>query len=270
MRHQAESSDTELELSTEELRRRNIARAIDAMQRRLAESVSLSELAKIAAMSRFHFDRVFRQVTGLSPFQFLSAIRLAKACDLLLTTNQSVTEVCLSVGYNSLGTFTRRFSAMVGASPRRVRHEARSLAQSLASDEQPTSDGAAARATAVRVQVGGDVAERLIFVGAFTTPLPLGRPIACALVTTSGPLTLSEVPEGTYYFFAAGLLKANPLAAWIEADLRVAAAAANPITIRQGSPVDEIVLELRRVAPTDPPILTFLPLMLREQLGDVQ
>src|SRR5438270_13252 len=102
MRHDAAAPDglavatSRISASTSELRRRGVSHAIAAMQRRLGEPLSLRDLAKTAAMSQFHFDRVFRQLKGVSPFQYLSAIRLAKATDLLLTTSISVTEVCLT------------------------------------------------------------------------------------------------------------------------------------------------------------------------------
>jgi hypothetical protein len=64
------------------------------------------------------------------------------------------------------------------------------------------------------------------------------------------------------------LPKANPLAGWIDADLRVAAAPGNPISVGREQSRD-VVLELRRVEPTDPPILSFLPLILRERSEEV-
>src|SRR5260370_25122277 len=100
---------------------RAVERVISAMRRRLDENLSLKEMADIAYMSPFHFNRIFRQLTGVPPCQFLSALRLESARRLLRTTELKVTEICFEVGYTSLGTFIRRFSDLLGASPRSLR-----------------------------------------------------------------------------------------------------------------------------------------------------
>src|SRR6476619_1111248 len=74
-----------------------------------------------AYLSRFHFNRVCREITGLPPVRFHTALRIAAAKRLLLTTDMSVTEVSLEVGYQSLGTFTTHFHELVGVSPRTLR-----------------------------------------------------------------------------------------------------------------------------------------------------
>src|SRR6266699_2855500 len=100
-------------LSTAMLRRQGVVRALETMRLRLGDHMSLEYLAKTAAMSRFHFERVFHEITGLSPFQFLSAMRFVRARELVLNTDASITAICFDVGYNSVGTFTRRFTASV-------------------------------------------------------------------------------------------------------------------------------------------------------------
>src|SRR5439155_16807049 len=198
--------------STRELRRRGVGHAIAAMQQRLGEPLSLGDLAKTAAMSQFHFNRVFRQLTGMSSFQYLSAIRLAKATDLLLTTNISVTEVCLTVGYSSLGTFTRRFVSAVGASPRHVRYVGRGRDCSPTQRDPPPSS---VESHDVTLRLGGDLDGRLVLVGAYPTPLPMGRPTACLLATDAGPATLGPLPAGRHYILAAALPHRDPLAGWM-------------------------------------------------------
>ena len=103
------------------LRAQAIERVIAAMQQHLDEPLSLDELAEVAVLSRYHFSRVFHNVTGLPPVQFLATLRLAEAKRLLLTSSLNVADVCFRVGYNSLGSFTVRFSRSVGVSPGRFR-----------------------------------------------------------------------------------------------------------------------------------------------------
>src|SRR5262245_55634484 len=117
--NRADGSDNGL--STLMLRRQGVIRVLEMRRLRLADQMSLAYLAKTAAMSRFHFERVFHQITGLAPFQFLSAMRLVRARELVLNTDAPIISICFDVGYTSIGTFTRRFTAAVGASPRRLR-----------------------------------------------------------------------------------------------------------------------------------------------------
>jgi AraC-like DNA-binding protein len=98
-----------------------VEKVIAAMHERIDRPFSLDEMARIAYLSRFYFNRVFREATGLPPVRFHTALRIAAAKRLLLTTGLSVTEVCLEVGYQSLGTFTTHFHELVGLSPRELR-----------------------------------------------------------------------------------------------------------------------------------------------------
>src|ERR1700716_965915 len=84
-----------------------VERVIQTMHDRLDEPLTLHEMSRIAYISPYHFNRIFRQITGIPPNQFFYALRLETAKRLLLTTNTSVTDVCFDVGYNSLGTFIR-------------------------------------------------------------------------------------------------------------------------------------------------------------------
>src|ERR1700760_4201675 len=111
---QAEDSFSGCRKYTIASRGRPAERVILSMRECLDEPISLSDMADIACLSPYHFNRVFHQVTGLPPTKFLYALRLSTAKRLLLTTSLSVTDVCFEVGYNSLGTFTTRFTQLVG------------------------------------------------------------------------------------------------------------------------------------------------------------
>src|SRR5678816_1074983 len=102
--------------------RRAVERVITDARERLCEPISLRDMSRVAYISTFHFNRVFHQITGLPPAKFISAMRLDEAKRLLLNTNQSVTDICFDVGYNSLSTFTRRFTQRVGLGPREYRY----------------------------------------------------------------------------------------------------------------------------------------------------
>src|SRR5690242_8441693 len=74
-------------------------------------------MARAASMSRAHFSREFRKAFGESPHGYLLTRRLERAAALLRTTDRSVTEVCLSVGLRSVGSFTTSFTRTFGRSP---------------------------------------------------------------------------------------------------------------------------------------------------------
>ncbi|WP_307858224.1 AraC family transcriptional regulator [Cellulomonas fulva] len=100
---------------------RRLLRARDAMDRRYAEPLDVAALARVACMSSSHFAREFRRVFGETPYRYLQRRRVERAMFLLRTTSSSVTDVCMEVGFTSLGTFSRTFTEVVGCSPRAYR-----------------------------------------------------------------------------------------------------------------------------------------------------
>ncbi len=101
-------------VTTAAVQRQAVERSILRMRDQLDVPLTLDEMAEIAHLSRFHFNRVFAAITGISPRKFLATLRLEYAKRLLLTSEMSITEVCFETGYSSLGTFvtiSRRWSA---------------------------------------------------------------------------------------------------------------------------------------------------------------
>ena len=102
----------------------HMARVHDAMENiELAcrEPLTLTDLARDAGLSSFHFLRVFRQVTGTTPHQYLIGARLRLAARLLLDTDRPVTEIAYDVGFNDLSNFMRTFRRVIGETPREYR-----------------------------------------------------------------------------------------------------------------------------------------------------
>jgi AraC-like DNA-binding protein len=97
----------------------HLRRARDLADRNYAEPLDLTALAAAAGLSKYHFLRCFAAEYGETPMQYLSRRRIERATDLLRATNLTVTEVCHLVGFASLGTFSRRFTELVGMSPSR-------------------------------------------------------------------------------------------------------------------------------------------------------
>ncbi len=99
----------------------NLRRAKDLADQRFDQPLDLSVLADAAGFSKYHFARAFTKTYGESPMRYVTRRRIERAQDLLRSANLSVTEVSILVGYNSLGSFTSRFTTMVGVSPTEYR-----------------------------------------------------------------------------------------------------------------------------------------------------
>lgn len=92
-------------------------RARDAMDRSYAQPLDIPLLARIAHVSEAHFIRTFRSTFGETPHRYLQRRRVERSMFLLRETDRSITDVCLAVGFTSLGTFSRTFRDIVGESP---------------------------------------------------------------------------------------------------------------------------------------------------------
>jgi transcriptional regulator GlxA family with amidase domain len=103
---------------------RRLLRARDAMDRTFAEPLDISALASIACVSESHFIRVFRSTFGETPHRYLQRRRVERSMFLLRESGRSVTDICLEVGFSSLGTFSRTFRDIVGQSPSEYRDAA--------------------------------------------------------------------------------------------------------------------------------------------------
>jgi AraC-like DNA-binding protein len=96
---------------------RHLLRARDLADASYAERIGVEDMAAAAGLSRAHFSREFRRAFGESPHAYLLTRRLERAAALLRTTDRSVNDVCLSVGLQSLGSFTTSFTRNYGMSP---------------------------------------------------------------------------------------------------------------------------------------------------------
>ena len=92
-------------------------RARDAMDRAYAGPLDIPALARVASVSEAHFARTFRATFGETPHRYLQRRRVERAMFLLRESDRSVTDICFEVGFNSLGTFSRTFHEIVGATP---------------------------------------------------------------------------------------------------------------------------------------------------------
>ncbi|WP_034264976.1 helix-turn-helix transcriptional regulator [Actinospica robiniae] len=100
----------------------HLRRARDLMDREYARPLDVAELARTAYMSTAHFARRFRATYGETPYSYLMTRRIERAKLLLRRGDMSVTEVCMAVGCSSLGSFSARFTELVGETPTAYRN----------------------------------------------------------------------------------------------------------------------------------------------------
>ncbi len=99
----------------------HLRRARDLIDREYARPLDVAALARAALMSTAHFSRQFRAAYGETPYGYLMTRRVERAKALLRRGDMSVTDVCAEVGWTSLGSFSSRFTELVGETPRAYR-----------------------------------------------------------------------------------------------------------------------------------------------------
>jgi len=100
----------------------HLRHARDHVDRHFAEPLDLDRIAAVAGVSKYHFIRCFRMTYGETPMRYLTRRRIERAQDLLRAANLTVTEICMVVGFSSLGSFSAKFSQLVGESPTAYRN----------------------------------------------------------------------------------------------------------------------------------------------------
>jgi len=257
---------------TQASHRRAVERVITSARERLCEPISLHDMSRVAYLSEFHFNRVFHQITGLPPAKFISAMRLNEAKRLLLNSNLSITDICFEVGYNSLSTFTRRFTQRVGLGPREFRYLAERITPASVESLCVHYAELTQRAT-LSPSVEGfvdfpNLSEGPIFVGLFRAHIPQSRPVGGALLTSPGVFRIGPVPDGIYHLLAAALPRlADTLGYLLPDSANLLVGAWNgPVIVRQGKASGPFTISLRPMTLTDPPLLVSLPFLLAETL----
>ena len=109
-----------------------LRRVRDRMDREYAQPLDVEELARGAGMSAGHFSREFKRAYGETPYAYLMTRRIERAMAMLRDTDLSVTDVCWAVGCQSLGTFSTRFTELVGVPPSEYRQRASGATADLA------------------------------------------------------------------------------------------------------------------------------------------
>ena len=242
-----------------------VERAIQVMHTRLHELLTLEDLAEVACLSPYYFNRVFRRLIGIPPGEFLSALRFQTARRLLLTTPLSVTDICFRVGYSSTGSFTSRFTQLVGLSPRLLRQRAHAF------EPQPVEQRDDFRSPVLSIPGKNTLRGRIsvpetfrgtIYVGLFTSPVPQGMPARCTKLGSAGFYQLHDMADGVYYLRSAAFPIATNLQAYlVPGEKMLLGSSTSPLVIYKGHVVGNPDLVLHEPRLTDPPLVMGLPLL---------
>lgn len=226
-----------------------VERAIVRIWESYSEPLSIAELAATALLSRFHFVRVFRNVTGITPARFLAAVRIYQAKRLLQTTSMRITDVSLAVGYNSVGSFTNHFTRSVGVSPGRFRRISWNGGFGMPRAERKTVAPHGTVTGTISLPAGRVPAADRAYVGAFRTPILQHRPAVAAVVDVPGGYVLPDVPAGTWFIQAVAGAGTGPA---------LLTGGQIPVTVTAGA-VTRAAVRLRPAQLIDPPALLALP-----------
>jgi AraC-like DNA-binding protein len=238
---------------------RSVERVIEAMRENLGETLTIDEMARIAMFSKFHFSRVFRDSTGMSPGRFLCALRLQKAKHLLATTSLSVSDVSNMVGYSSIGTFSSRFKSAVGVAPSVFRTTGDVTPSSRRNGRRPSLAESPVSIRG-RVTMLGKPCDSA-YVGLFPNAIPQGSPVRCAALSGSDSFVIDATPPGTWHLLAYARVPRSMAIACTETDLAAdetitCVGAHGPITIAEDRPeIISVEVSLRPAGALDPPVL---------------
>ena len=249
-----------------------IERVIQAMHTHICTTLSLEDMADIACLSPYYFSRIFHQIVGIPPGEFLATLRLEAAKQLLLRTSMSVTDICFEVGYIGLGSFTTRFTQQVGVAPRHLRRlvapldgqqesapapQEPNIMNVLMSDKKPSPQ---LHILSGQVYCMADF-RGSIYMGLFPKPIPQGNPISCTILTAPGTYQIPthRVPAGNYYLLVAAFPPADNPRSYLLTDGPQFVAIHGPVVIQHKMPQLPVDILLRPADITDPPLLSAVP-----------
>ncbi|MGZ9583510.1 AraC family transcriptional regulator [Paenibacillus marinisediminis] len=243
--------------------------AIDYMKKHLDEEVTSEQLAAHVGYSPYHFSRIFKQVTGISPRQYLAALRMESGKSVLLREPSLLMKILLSIGFRSAGSFHTRFKQYVGLSPKKFQTTSSSLVQhmnqyehlKLAFDELIHS-----RLPIIHCRIEAPLSfNGIIFVGLFPRPIPDQKPIVgTAINLRERTCQLRNIPTGTYYVLAAGIPWSLNPKDYFTLDKSLRGIYESALQVDDATEF-QISITLREPLPTDPPIVVNLPLLLFEK-----
>lgn len=179
-----------------------VIRTINYMRSHCDESISLYELSKIACISRFHFIRVFKKYTGITPSKFHSLVRFSEAMNQIITTKKNISTICHDVGFESVGTFTNEFTKLTGISPEKIRNRKNNPIKPQIESSYVVDS--------IYIHVDIACATKLtginIYTGLFKTEIPSGIPEFCSVSECNSVISINVTKCGLYFMYSCAFI----------------------------------------------------------------
>lgn len=247
-----------------------VLRSIDYMKRNLDVEVTTEILASEAGYSPYHFTRIFKQVTGVSPRHYLSALRIEAGKSLLIqSSSKSILGAMLELGFQSFGSFSSKFKQFVGLSPKQFQATAANLHKFMNENENALKIEESEAAGLPAVKCTLDIPPGFIgwvFVGLFPRPIPDQKPIMGTVIShRQKECQFTKVPHGTYFVLAAAIPKSLNPADYFLLNHNLRGLAEAPVEAAPQTSA-ELHIKLRKPLPYDPPILINLPSLFFEKI----
>ncbi|MBB6735305.1 helix-turn-helix domain-containing protein [Cohnella zeiphila] len=249
-----------------------IDEAIAYIHRHMDEPIQLASWSRHVGYSPYHFIRLFKTQTGLSPHYYLSSIRLQRAKDLLIRTSLPVRDIAMQVGQQSLGSFTTRFAEKIGVTPAIFREQQNHVGSHLESLMDLSERGVAERMGTGGAEVGGTVRSEIpfqgaVFIGLFEKPIPENVPLHGTILLSLGGFQFSNVKPGTYYLMATSVSWGMSSHDILLPHATLRTRNHEPIIVESDEDSHRKQVTLHPPHPDDPPILVSLPLLMSRFLA---
>ncbi|GIN87225.1 AraC family transcriptional regulator [Heyndrickxia sporothermodurans] len=244
-------------------------KAINYMRNNLSKDITTEELASYVGYSKYHFIRVFKETTGVSPRHYLSALRIEMSKEQLSHSTSSILKVILSLGFRSMGSFSSRFKQFVGLSPKEYRLKIDELYKYLIhfqiSEPSNLETNIGSTPTITCSIKTPPNFKGIIFIGLFPRPIPDQRPVVgTAFFHQKKECIFSNVPYGEYYLLSAGISYSLNPRKYFLSDSFLRGKLESALKISESTNIVTSI-QLREPLPCDPPILINLPLLLFEK-----
>jgi AraC family transcriptional regulator len=240
---------------------------IALMQDRLGDPLLMDDFARATCYSKFHFCRLFRKATGVTPRRFLSALRLKESRSLLLDTRFTVSDISCSVGYNSVGTFSSRFTKSIGLSPSVFRRNggfsiepAALRVAGIPLGSRPVAGSGGSTLDGILLGPTGRRPQRIV-IATFPTSIPEGRPLHMTTLTRPGAWQLPVDADGVVYVAAAAIAgdEADDIDSPLLEEQAHFVGRTGPIMLCKRQSTGTVVVRLHSARLIDLPILFALP-----------
>lgn len=243
---------------------------------RRGEVASLAQLAARAHLSRFHLSRLLKEQLGFPLRDFLAAARVDRGIDVLLDGHE-VTRSQVEAGHGSASSYHRAFVRHTGMAPSHYRAQMGALAAHLMRHQDEGGAELVAlhrtfrpedhpQVHALTLRVEGAAPKGALFAALHPEPLVRGEPLLGIAMLGTAEHEVAAIPDGTYYAMVVEVPRAADLRAYFQMGHNRRALCRTPVTFPLERPTT-LVLTLRDLLPTDPPITLNLPRLFRDAVS---